>query len=114
MRLCAATCMEVTMEREVRTLAIRPEVRAEEGRPPRIVGTAIVFGQPSEDLGGFREIIEPGAVAEALERSDIRVLFNHNPDMILGRVKAGTAALRLREQGLERDEDAQDAHESGE
>lgn len=97
------------MEREVRTLAVRPEVRADgEGGRPRIVGTAIVFGQPSEDLGGFREIIEPGALTEALERSDIRVLFNHNPDMILGRVKAGTARLRLTEQGLEYEVDVPD------
>ena len=96
------------MEREVRTLAVRPEVRAEEGGPPRIVGTAIVFGEPSEDLGGFREVIEPGALDEALERSDVRVLFNHNPDLILGRVRAGTARLRLTERGLEYEVDVPD------
>ena len=96
------------MEREVRALAVRPEVRAEEGGPPRIVGTAIVFGELSEDLGGFREVIEPGALDEALGRSDIRVLFNHNPDFILGRVRAGTARLRVTERGLEYEVDVPD------
>jgi len=96
-------------EREVRTLAVRPEVRADgDGGRPRIVGTAIVFGEPSEDLGGFREIIEPGALTEALERSDVRVLFNHNPDLILGRVRAGTARLRLTDRGLEYEVDVPD------
>lgn len=60
-----------------------------------IVGHAAVFDQLSEDLGGFREKIAPGTFAETIKTDDVRALFNHSPDWVLGRKKAGT--LRLAE-----------------
>jgi len=50
------------MERRCVTVELRAS--AEDGR--RLEGYAVVFGSMSEDLGGFREIIEPGAFSEAL------------------------------------------------
>jgi hypothetical protein len=62
-----------------------------EGETPMMRGHAAVFDSPSEMLAGcFREIIKPGAFAEALKGSDVRALFNHNPDLILGRSSSGT------------------------
>ncbi len=76
------------------------EIRAADGER-KIVGYAAVFNSQSEDLGGFREIIMPGAFDRALrEAQDVRALWNHNPDIVLGRTKSGTLALSIDEKGL--------------
>lgn len=69
------------------------ELRAVEKDGRRlIVGYAAVFEQMSDDLGGFREIVMPGAFTEAVG-GDVRATYNHNPEMVLGRTKAGTLIL---------------------
>src|SRR3990167_11252468 len=79
--------------REERVVTIEDlEVRAAEGDDPlRIIGHPVVYNRWSEDLGGFREMILPGAAAKTIKESDIRVLFNHDPNFILGRNRAATA-----------------------
>ena len=49
---------------------------------------------------GFREKIAPGAFKKALKSSDARALFNHDPNIILGRQSAGTLKLKEDEKGL--------------
>lgn len=74
-------------ERERRTAPANLRlVRRSSGALPRIRGSAAVFNSLSEDLGSFREVIRPGAFKEALRTSDVRCLFNHAPDHVLGRV----------------------------
>lgn len=63
-------------------------------------GHAAVFNQLSEDLGGFREQISPGAFADAIKTDDVRALFNHNPDFVLGRNLAKTLRLTEDSRGL--------------
>lgn len=75
-------------------------VAAEGDDPPRIVGYAAVYNQRSEDLGGFVELIAPGAFDGALEKSDIRALYNHDPNYVLGRVRAGTLEVASDKKGL--------------
>ena len=66
-----------------------------------IEGYAAVFNSLSEDLGGFREIISPGAFKRSLKAgADVRALVDHDPAKILGRNKAGTLSLREDDHGL--------------
>lgn len=51
-----------------------------------ISGYGALFNTLSENLGGFREKIEPGAFDDVLQ-DDVRALFNHNPDKILARTQ---------------------------
>lgn len=77
------------------------EVRAADGdKPARIIGHPVVYNRWSEDLGGFREKVMPGALTKTLLESDIRVLFNHDPNVVLGRNKSGTATFSDQSQSL--------------
>jgi len=79
------------------------EVRASEaGTEPRIEGIAAVYNQPTlieSWVGSFTEIIEPGFFESVLE-NDVRALWNHNTDMVLGRTKSRTLKLNDRDEGL--------------
>lgn len=66
----------------------------------RIAGYAAMFNSDSQDLGGFVERIAPGAFADALATSDIRALFNHDPNYVLGRKRSGSLEVREDEKGL--------------
>lgn len=86
---------------ERRAFAMR-EVRAkqgEDGQAPVIEGYAAVFDQMSEDLGGFREIIRPGAF-RGTTKNDVRALINHDANYVLGRTVSGTLELTEDEHGL--------------
>lgn len=74
------------------------EAAQEESR--MVTGYAAVFDSDSEDLGGFIEQIERGAFKEAIERSDVRALFNHDNNFILARTASGTLKLYEDERGL--------------
>lgn len=73
----------------------------EQGGKRTLLGYSAVYDAWSEVLGGwFREIIRPGAFDAALSRSDPRCLFNHDANLILGRMKPGTLRLRADARGL--------------
>lgn len=72
---------------------------AEGDQPAKIVGYAAVFDQESEPLGGFVEVIAPGAFDDVLG-ADVRGLFNHDPNYLLGRTASGTLVLSVDAVGL--------------
>lgn len=76
------------------------EVRAEDGGDPVIAGRGIPYGEWSEDLGGFRERLMPGTFRVSIADDDIRALFNHNADIVLGRKSNGTLRLNESERGV--------------
>ncbi|QIG92880.1 HK97 family phage prohead protease [Bradyrhizobium sp. 6(2017)] len=71
-------------------------------KSPRLVGHAAVFNSPSQDLGGFTEIIRPGAFARSLASVDYDqlALVQHMPQLVLGRRSAGTLRLSEDQRGL--------------
>lgn len=86
------------MEKEVRSIEIRT---IDDSRT--VEGYALVFNTMSKDLGSFREIILPEAIGDAIERSDIMALLNHDSSRgILARSRFGIGSLSLEvdEKGL--------------
>ena len=85
------------------------ETRATDGAMV-LRGYAALYNVETVIAGMFREEIAPGAFDEAVGRDDVRALFNHDPNYILGRTTAGNLRLSLDEVGLvyEIDIDAED------
>jgi len=80
---------------------IRQEFRVSgAGEAPKISGYAALFDTPSEDLG-FSEEIDPHAFDAVMKTNpDVRALWNHNPDCVLGRTSANTLTLTIDSRGL--------------
>lgn len=87
------------MSIERRTICRPVELREADDNGPALRGYAAVFGQESDDLGGFVEVIEPGAFDGVLD-DDVRALWNHNDDYVLGRTASGTLQLAVDDTGL--------------
>lgn len=89
------------METERRTYTITDfRVEKREDKPPKIIGHAAVFDNLSEEIFGFREKIAPGAFKKTLKDDDVRALFNHDPNIVLGRNGSGTLTLSEDNKGL--------------
>ena len=84
---------------EVRTLPVEFRIVRKEDVSTKIEGYASVFNSDSEDMG-FIERVNPGAFKDALKISDSRALFNHDPNIVLGRQSAGTLELKEDKKGL--------------
>lgn len=79
------------MENEIRS--INGEFIADDSK--MVIGKAICFESPSNDMG-FIETIKRGAVTqELLDNSDVFARMNHSDDYILARSKKGKGSLTL-------------------
>ena len=87
------------MSYERRTATEGVELR-EEGDTLTATGYAAVFDRLSSNLGGFVERISPGTFRSTLRQGDVRALFNHEPNALLGRSSTGTLRMSEDEQGL--------------
>ena len=78
---------------EIRSFNI--ELR-DEPESRHIEGYGSVFNDRSLDLGGFVEMIAPGAFDGVIERSDVKCYLDHNPEKgILARSRNGKGSLSL-------------------
>lgn len=85
---------------EARAIPGVVEIREREDGGSVVRGVAAVYDSLSENLGGFRERIVPGAF-EDTNMTDVRALFNHDSNFVLGRTKSDTLRLNRGKTGLE-------------
>lgn len=85
------------------------ETRSEITGKGKLYGHASVFNQTA-DLGSHLESIADTAFKRALENptTDVRALFNHDPNQLLGRQSSGTLKLSVDSEGLEFEVDLPD------
>lgn len=94
--------------KETRVATESFEVRSEDGRNT-LVGYGAVFGKRSQDLGGFREVIDSKAFNRTVNNdNDVLVTMNHDVNFLLGRTGAGTARVSVDEVGVRYEVDLPD------
>ena len=84
---------------ERRFLKMEDMQAREDGEALFLEGYFAVFNSIYELWPGATESIAPGAFDESVS-GDVRALFNHNADLVLGRTAAGTLELRQDSHGL--------------
>jgi len=90
--------METQLEkRTYKSSDIGVEKREDDKRV--IKGHAAIFNVV-ESGGWFREQVAPGAFKDSLKTDDVRALWNHNTEIVLGRNKADTLKLWEDDKGL--------------
>lgn len=93
----------MTNEKELRHLPakeLRISKPAADGKRT-LTGTAIAFGVRSQDLGGFQEVVSPGAVTDTLSsNNNIFLLNNHNTSQPIASTRAGNLRLTTDSRGV--------------
>lgn len=77
----------------------KTEIRAGENGEKTLVGYAAVFNSVTRIGEWFDEEIAPGAFADTI-KGDVRCLFDHRSNQVLGRTKSGTLRLEEDDHGL--------------
>ena len=103
---------------ERRILKMKDTKTREEGGKKYLEGYFAVFGEPYKVWDGWVETIERGAFARYLSSGeDVKVLWNHDSNIVLGSTGNRTATLMEDETGLwgsveinENDQEAVNAH----
>ena len=86
---------------EQRIMKMKNAKIREEGGKRYLEGYFSVFGEPYQVWDGWIETIERGAFARYLSSGqDVKVLWNHDSNIVLGSTGNGTASLREDETGL--------------
>ena len=84
---------------EHRYLQMEKMKTREDGEDLYLEGYFAVFNSVYELWPGATESIAPGAFDDSIS-DDVRALFNHNDDLVLGRTTAATLELRQDSHGL--------------
>lgn len=99
MKLSTALVQE--LDRKGRCFASEIEVRAvnADGSIP-FKGHAALFNKRYDVYGMWNEEFAPGAFSKTIAEGDVRMLINHDPNMVLARSKPGTLRLSEDTRGL--------------
>lgn len=77
------------------------DTRTEQNEDKKIIaGYAAVFEKLSVPMWGFKEKIQRGAFAKSLTANNVKALWNHNRDLVLGSKESGSLTLEEDEKGL--------------
>lgn len=87
-----------TYERRSFSVELRTEVDGDDAG--KLVGYAAVFNDPTVLFDDFTEVVRKGAFSKTLKESDVRALWNHDDNFVLGRTKSGTLKLSEDDHGL--------------
>ncbi len=90
----------MSTQRELRYITFDQFELRDESDGPHLRGYASLFDVEAIIWGMWREKVAPGAYKRTLKDHDIRALWNHNADLVLGRNKAGTLQLSEDKKGL--------------
>ena len=87
-------------------ILVKRTKREDGGEDVKLHGLAAVYydGTPRTEFDlwpGVKERIMRGTFARAIAEDDVRGLFNHEADNVLGRTKSGTMTLRDNPDGLD-------------
>lgn len=88
------------MEIEKRSCTGRIKEERGDDDQSKIVGYAAIFDIETQIFPGFHEKISKGAFTESIASDDIRAVFNHEPNLVLGRNTSGTLKLFEDDTGL--------------
>lgn len=103
-----------TAQFELRRVPVAPELVKRDGTLPMIRGYAAVYYDANDPGSEFRlwsdtvERIKPGAFDRAIREDDVRGLFNHDGNQVLGRTKSKTMRLSADARGLKYEIDPPD------
>ena len=87
------------MDKEIRTITYKLEERqAEDGS--KIIGYAAIFDSETTLFPGLNERISKGAFSDTIIKDDVRAVFNHDPNFVLGRNTSSTLKLTEDDTGL--------------
>jgi len=88
----------VRLDVQRRTMPTGFEMRGDAGSGATLIGHAAVFDVEAIIMRMFREKISAGSFKKTIKEADVRALFNHEPNFVLGRNKAKpTPTLRMNE-----------------
>jgi len=97
----------MTIEKRTATAPVALEVRKDDVGTEKnfITGYASVFynGKPETEFrlaNDFVERVSPKAFDGVIDRDDVRALFNHDSNYVLGRSKSGTLKMSVDKRGL--------------
>lgn len=82
---------------EIRRSTVADEHEVADGK---LVGYAALFESDAPEVMGVIESIDRSAFNKTVQEQDIAALFNHDPNMPLGRSSAGTLRLSIDRSGL--------------